>query len=138
MAKKKTKRSREKYPNLKPELNLKTRYESVDQDYIDKLSPKEKEWLNKFMGEYVGASFSKNNEDNIQKSAAHKKESYDRNNARNRCVLTRAKATGVVDYLDDLKPDRRLTHPQESMDNAILYKQLLGKFDKSSDDGENK
>jgi hypothetical protein len=138
MAKNNTKRSRAKYPNLKPELNLKTRFELLDMDYIDKLNDSEKEWLNKVMGEYVGASFDKDNRKNIQKSKEHKKDSYDRNNARNRCILTRAKATGIVDYIEEMKPEKFLTEVEDDLiyniDSTNFLKELTDSEDSGSDD----
>jgi len=133
MAKKQTKRSREKYPNLKPELNLKTRFEQLSIDYLDKLNDSEKEWLNKFNGEYVGASFNKDNRKNIQKSKAHRKDSYDRNNARNRCVLTRAKATGIVDYIEEIKPERFITEQEDELIYNIDTQRFLDELGDSED-----
>lgn len=88
---------------MKPELNLKTRYEQIDLDYLDKLTEEEKAWLNKFMEEYINASF--NHKGVIQKSSKHKKDSYDRNNARNRDTLTLAKAKGMATSMSDISED---------------------------------
>ena len=109
----------EKYPALKPELNLKTRYEQIDIDYLNKLTEEEKAWLNKFMEEYVNASFQHKNV--IQKSSKHKKDSYDRNNSRNRDILTRAKATGLIVSISDITED-----VENSNDNEDL---LISKLD---------
>lgn len=102
---KKTKRSRTKYPNLYPELNLKTRSEEISDinSYIGKLNDEEKAWLNKFVGESINASFSKNNSENLHKRKAQRLEAYTRNNARNRDILTKAKAMGDAVYIEDLK-----------------------------------
>lgn len=70
MPKKVNKRNKNKYPGLQPELNLKTRTELVDFDYINTLpetwiDPKTgksynpKQWLNDFNEEYVSAAFNK-------------------------------------------------------------------------------
>lgn len=93
---KKTKRSKVKYSALDPSVNLKTRYELIaDYDYLNKLSEKEKAWLNKFTKEYVNADLdNKRKSKNLHKTDRLRKDCYDRNNARNRCVLTRAKASG--------------------------------------------
>lgn len=40
------------------ELNLKVRQEIIEIDYLNKLSPEEKAWLNQFNKEYVNADFS--------------------------------------------------------------------------------
>lgn len=99
---KKSKRSRERWPALKPELNLKTRFELFDQDYVNKLTPAEKDWLNSFNEEWNNANF-KHKGDNLQTKDEHRKESYGRNNARNRCIWTRAKASGMSSSIEDLK-----------------------------------
>lgn len=41
--------------------------------------------------------------DKFHKSEAMKKDCYDRNNARNRDVLTRQKSTGMLNYLEEIK-----------------------------------
>lgn len=102
--KKKNKRSKIKNSALRPEYNLKTRYELIaDYDYLDKLSDKEKAWLNKFTKEYVNADLNtKKPNSNLHKSKKMKKDCYDRNNARNRCIYTRSKAAGVIKYIEDI------------------------------------
>lgn len=101
MQKKRSRRSQTKYPALQPEFNLKTRYELIDFDYLKKLTDDEKEWLNNFMEEYANASFNHKGK-KIHKEKKHKKDSYDRNNARNRDILTRLKASGQIEYLEEL------------------------------------
>lgn len=104
----KSKRARTKYPALKPELNLKTRYELIDYDYINKLSEKEKEWLNKFTEEYINASLNTENpEQNLHNTDDLKKDCYRRNNARNRDILTRAKASGNHISTDELLENKK-------------------------------
>lgn len=177
MAKKRTRRSEAKYPALDPHLNLKTRFEELDFDYIDQLpdtwtDPKTgkkynpKQWLNDFTNEHTHADFRTNkkrihkkrkvestknkdlrdllkiltdkikqlietlNDSKVNTSTKfklkksinqlktklkkqilgelsyvddlYKKEAEHKNNARNRCVLTRAKAQGKVLGIDDL------------------------------------
>ena len=63
---KKGKRARTKNPALRPELNLRTRYELIDYDYVTKLSEEDKAWLNKFTEEYVNANL--NREDFLDRS----------------------------------------------------------------------
>lgn len=94
-AKKKTKRSYVKYPAFHPELNPRIRYELVDYDYLDKLSEEEKQWLHDFTQEYTHANFNHNGK-RKHKTKKQKKDCYDRNNARNRCMWSRAKAAGLV------------------------------------------
>jgi hypothetical protein len=93
--KKKTRRSSQKYPTLNPGYNLKSRAENLECDYVDSLSEKEKEWLNKFNEEYVNGTLDRTNKsNNLHKTKALVKDCYDRNNARNRDILTRVKASG--------------------------------------------
>lgn len=119
MKKKKTsKRSRSKFPALEPKYNLKTRYELIDYDYLEKLSDKEKEWLNKFTEEYTNASAGKRPEQKrkqLHKTNKLVKDCFDRNNARNRCVWTKAKAQGKNLSLMDLEPDQYTTDPLDQM-----------------------
>lgn len=101
---KKNKRSETPYPALKTEFNLKTRTDLIDFDYLDKLKPEELAWLNKFNEEYANANLnSKDLKKNLHNTKALKKDCYDRNNARNRDIFTRTKASGELDYIEDLK-----------------------------------
>ena len=100
----KTKRERSRYPALNPGLNLKTRTDLIDYDYIDKLSEKDKKWLNKFTEEYVNASIDTSNlKKNLHNTQELKKDCFDRNNARNRCILTLQRAQSKIEYLEDNK-----------------------------------
>jgi hypothetical protein len=92
----KKKRSSVKYPGLDPSVNIRIRWELIsDYDYLDKLGDKEKEWLNKFTKEYVNAEIdNKQKRKNLHKTKALIRDCYNRNNARNRCVLSKAKASG--------------------------------------------
>lgn len=102
--KKKTKRNSYKYPNLHPEVNLKSRFDLIDYDYIDKLSEKEKRWLNKFTKEYVNADLNyKDLSKNLHNTQKLKKDCTDRNNARNRDILTREKAAGLMEDFENVK-----------------------------------
>jgi hypothetical protein len=92
-------RSKQKYPALMVNYNLKRRAEFIDYDYLDKLNDKEKRFLNKFTEETVNASFKPSG--NIIKSKRGKRKIYNENNARNRDILTRKKITASLEYLDD-------------------------------------
>lgn len=115
----KNRRKNVKYPALDPLYNLKTRVEQIEDvhSYADKLNEEEKDYLNRFMEEYVNADFQHEGKrvhpKRLKKSKyktkrgkkttdKFKKESEDRNNARNRCLLTTARAFGGLDYLQDL------------------------------------
>lgn len=102
MKKKRNRRSKQKYPALNPEFNLRSRSDLIDYDYVDKLNDKDKEWLNSFTEEYTNANFNHKGKP-IQKKKEYKKDSYDRNNARNRDILTREKAQGAILYIEDIK-----------------------------------
>jgi len=115
----KNKRARTKYPALKPELNLKTRYDLIDYDYIDKLDDSEKRWLNKFTEEYTNATLDRVNlSNNLHNTKELKQDCDRRNNARNRDVVTRAKACGNQVYIEDLVFDRKIIaiHQDNSLD----------------------
>jgi hypothetical protein len=101
--KKETRRSRQSYPELDPRYNLKTRADLIDQDYLHKLSDKELQWLNKFNKEEISASFdTKNPNKNFNKSKKARKRCYDSNNARNRDILSKAKASNQLVEFDAL------------------------------------
>lgn len=116
--KKQSRRNKEKYPALKPELNLKTRQDELNdiKSYVNKLNDKEKEWLNKFASEYILGSFPKKTtkayRKRLHKTKKLEKSCYDRNNSRNRDVLSTSKACGKLSYGD------------------VLDQQLNQKFDK--------
>jgi hypothetical protein len=123
MEKKKTKRSRIKYSALDPTVNLKTRYELIaDYDYLDKLSEQEKAWLNKFTKEYVNADLdSKKASRNLHRTKELKKDCYDRNNARNRCIWTKCKASGNFVSIDEV--------PKKVIENENYEEVLVQKID---------
>ena len=136
----KGKRARTKYPALKPELNLKSRYELIDYDYVDKLSEGDKAWLNKFTEEYVNASLdSENLENNFHCTDELKKDCYRRNNARNRDILTRAKASGTYISTDELLETKKVVKIELQSE---LFKEPANNFehtdnpsDRTNDDG---
>jgi len=115
MQKKHNRRSKEKYPALKPDLNLKTRYELIDYDYLDKLSPQEMAWLNKFTSEYTNADFRHSKP--LHSTKKRRKECYAANNSRNRCIFTRNKACGQLDYLEN-KPNNNNPTIEITKENA--------------------
>ena len=126
----KNKRGKTKYPALKPELNLKTRYELIDYDYINKLCEADKAWLNKFTEEYVNASLdTKDITNNFHNSEELKKDCYRRNNARNRDILTKAKACGNHISTDEMLLNKK-TIKLNLFENA---NELNSEFNDSSD-----
>lgn len=131
-ARKKNRRSQQKYPALDPQYNLKTRADLIDQDYVDKLSESDKDWLNRFNEEYVNANF-KHSGKKLHKSDTLKRDCYNRNNHRNRDILTRAKASGSAIYLEDLKGTEKDLF-QESQDESHNLDNTSNNSDNSSDD----
>ncbi len=191
MKKKRTRRDNVKYPALDPSVNLKTRFENFDQDYIHKLNDKEKQWLNNFNTEFVNADFTTNkkrvhrkrkaeheknqylrqildefllkikefikilnesqvtskSKSKIKKSINkfkkqfrkqikdefnyvkdfYKRESEHRNNARNSCVLTAAKAQGMAKSLD-LLPETLIKKETEIDYKMEIMKMVLDFF----------
>ena len=125
MKKKQTKRSKAKYPGLKPELNLKTRHELIaDYDYLKKLNNKELEWLNKFTKEYVNAEIdNRKPRKNLHRTKALKKDCYDRNNARNRCIYTRSKASWNLKFFEDI------SEKNESLIKETIEIEIIDKID---------
>lgn len=126
--KKATRRSKSKFASLEPQYNLKSRQELIDYDYIQKLSDKEKKWLAKFTEEYVNASLDEAHpRKNLHNSKRLRKDCYDRNNARNRDVLTKAKASGKFHYIDDVFKSEE--------DLSEVLEELLESRDDGSDQG---
>lgn len=93
--KKNPKRYKAKYPGLTKRFNSRTKHEYIDFDYVDKLTEDEKEWLNNFNEEYLGGNFQHSGKQ-LHKTKAAKRDCYNRNNARNRCAYSIAKARGKV------------------------------------------
>lgn len=131
MAKKtKTLRSETKNPNLKVSVNLKKRYEEIEdlasyaeRNDIDtlRLSETDKAWLDKFAKEYVGASLdTKNPENNLHKTPEQIKSCYDRNNARNRCMYTEAKVTKKLIAIEEW--EKKADSDEESVPELVDLK----------------
>lgn len=122
MPAKKTRRSQTKNPGLVHEVNPKTRWELMDQDYIDKLTEKEKEWLSNFNEEYISGNFSHKGK-KFHKTKKSKRECYNRNNARNRDLYTilRTKGwmNGLPDNNDALIEEKYSANPEEAIHEIL-------------------
>lgn len=103
MSKKQKKRDMHPYPALEKNLNLKTKQDELEIDYIDKLTDKELEWLNRFNEEYVNASLNRKQiKRNIHSTKELKQSCDKKNNDRKTCLFTREKAAGNLRYFSEL------------------------------------
>ena len=97
----------------------------VDQDYLNKLSPEEKEWLSRFNDNYIGADFRTDKENAW--SPEERRVVYRAKNAAGRDVFT----SGLVDAKT---PPERKTEFEDSLDlppeylNSQDYKDALKDF----------
>jgi hypothetical protein len=99
----------------------------LDYDYLSKLSEEELLWLNKFTEEYVNASFDTSKpRNNLHRTKSARKDCYDRNNARNRDVLTRQRAQNKTVYLEDVVQKGK---DEEDRLNARIELKKLGVLD---------
>lgn len=115
--KSKNRRSKAKFPALRKELNVKTRADYIEPDYIDgvynkdgkcvirPLTEEEKEWLNKFYEESIITSFKKDGTDFLD-SVEDRRKAYRENNYRNACIMNVKKATGQLDAFDETAFDK--------------------------------
>lgn len=116
--KKRSRRSTSKYPALEKKYSLKTRGDLIDYDYIHKLSPKEKQWLNDFTNEEIHAavksgSVERRKENRFNKSKKATSKIYAANNARNACIWTKEKAKGMGQYLEEFKETLLTNNPED-------------------------
>lgn len=116
--KKRTRRSKVRYPALERKYNLRSRQDFADMDYIDKLGPAEKDFLNRFIEETVNANFNHPGKVLIRDKKEQKKV-YKANNARNRDVYNRKKTTGDMIFLGDKTIDNK---DYRIDDDAIIAK----------------
>jgi hypothetical protein len=117
-------RNKEKYPALNVKRMVANRREYVDYDYVGELDDKAKDFLNRFTEEYYIANF-KHKGKAVSKSKKSKKDSYDRNNQRNRDLYSMAKVTGLLDnaptkeYLQS-KLDQEQLDKNSDIENALI------------------
>ena len=131
---------------MDPHLNIKTRFEEIEQDqYIDgvkdddgnvvirALTDKEKDWLNRFNEEFVNANFSHPGK-KVKADKASRKKAYDKNNARNRCIYTKAKASGQLQYIEDLKIEKKeqLETAKDSKNEEIDENKWIDDYNKET------
>lgn len=134
--KRKSRREKLKYPELDPKYSLKTRADLLDQDYLHKLSPEELEWFNKFNKEYISGDLNREDlSSNLHNTKKLKKDCDDRNNARNRDILTRVKASNQVVELDVLTDEGNWNEEDDLIDKLDRDKarEILGWLAEKSD-----
>lgn len=136
----KNKRNTIPYPALNKQVNLKIRHEVMEEDYIDQLSDKEKDWLNRFNEEYNNTNFKhvgkrihprKYVTKTIQKTGEkvkrdfYKNESETRNNKRNYDALSVGKVNrGLTPVNTDIKFSSIIdnqNNPKEYEDKLVAY-----------------
>lgn len=124
---------------LDPNKNPRTRWELItDFDYLDKLSKEEMKYLEKFIQEFVHASFhygerlhpvkkvnKKYKNGKTKKLDKYRNEAEGNNNARNRCVHTRGIATHTLLYPEHIK--ERAENSEDEMIAALDAKILESK-----------
>jgi hypothetical protein len=117
----KNRRNTKKYPAIDVSVNLKTRYEEISDiaSYFNKLPKEAKDWLHSFTEEWVNAKFDHKGK-KIHKQVEQKRAIYNRNNARNRDILTKAKACGKYVEMDNPKSKKILDKQQ--IEDIIIYK----------------
>lgn len=119
--KKKTRRQRSKYPGLDPKLNRINLRDAIDYDYVNALSEKDKDWLNRFSVEYYSADFS--GDRTLIKGKKARRKIYKANNDRNQdttAYLGNFKALGSYEDLHD--DDLKSKSPEDSFIQAIDMK----------------
>mgnify|MGYP003333179129 FL=1 len=117
----KNRRNAKKYPAVDVRLNLKTRYEEIADiaSYFDKLPKEAKDWMHSFTEEWVNAKFDHKGK-KIHKEVEQKRAIYNRNNARNRDILTKAKACGKYVEIDNPKSKKILD--KKTIEDDIIEK----------------
>lgn len=61
-------KKRNKLDGINRNKNLKSRWDLIDHDYLDKLNPEQLEWLSKFNEETVSGTFVKTKSGNFSKT----------------------------------------------------------------------
>lgn len=102
-----------------PQYNLKTRFEEIEDlaSYKDQLNDEEKAWLNAYANEEICANFNHRGPKlNDQSDPVVRSRIYNRNNERNRCIMTREKSQGALNYLEEMDVDKEVEAESEDLD----------------------
>lgn len=125
------------------------RQEYMDYDYIDKLSPEEKQWLADFTAEHYNASVGKQKDEGqynrFYRSKEMVKESQNTNNQRNRDLFGKKRARRELDSLNNLGLEKDDPHfagyrkvDKDSTEDALIkiLDHKRQNFDDSSEDSD--
>jgi hypothetical protein len=100
--KKKSLREKTKFRALTKGVNLKSRGELIDYDYINKLSYEEKKWLNDFTEGWTNADFRSEDTKKVFENHEHiRKEAFRRNNYRNFDLYSKKKMNNGLISLEE-------------------------------------
>ena len=119
---KKNKRNQTEYPAIDVQVNLKARYEEIldINEYFHTLPEDAKKWMNKFTDEYVNDVLNRKNlKKNLHNTKKLKKSCDDRNNARNRDILTKKKITNNLRYIEELTKRDETYNPEDDLITKI-------------------
>lgn len=120
-----TKRSQSEFPGLDKGVNGRKRWEYLDCDYSEKLSQEEKQYLSNFNEEFLSGNFSHpgpklHTSENWEEINDMRLECYDRNNSRNRCLLSEAKALGKTAEIDAAEVDKMQRGSEHNAEDIII------------------
>lgn len=123
--KRKSKKKRNVLDSLKISKTPRVRKELLDYDYLDKLNPKELEWLAKFTDEYAGGNIKKGKRGpltrHLHRSNKLAKECYDANNRRNNDLYGVTKVNSLLSDLNNyyVKEEEKISNGNITEDALI-------------------
>ena len=97
---------------------MKSRYDEVADiaSYSHNLPDEAKDWLNRFVAEFVCADFNHGG-DHIHVTPEERSKCWSKNNNRNTCTYNREKSYGTIKYIEDLSVNN---YNMEDQRNYIL------------------
>lgn len=137
------KKSKERYPGLTKNGDIKVRHELYEADYLNKLSPAEKQWLNNFNLEYISGEFNHPGErlhkekivlrkvastGKMRKFDLGKKEVNDANNSRNRDAFSITKANKILEDEKRVFLEREKSINRNTEDTLITLLDIKNKI----------
>lgn len=119
MGKSRGKPNKRKLPyGLHPRSFSRVVRDQVDQDYVDKLSDEDKEWLAKFNQAFYDGNFKGEGKEDW--TTDQRRAAYRANNARKRDVYGRARGLGALAYSDTLDRESQSDEPDLEPSPAYL------------------